>query len=143
MLISTRGRYALRVLIDMAEHQSEGYVPLKEIARRQEISEKYLESIVKTLVKDGILTGLRGKGGGYRLCSPPEHYTVGRILSLTEGSLSPVACLENGAAPCSRSYVCRTLSMWQGLDKVINEYLDQFTLADLMQGGRPGDDYVI
>ena len=143
MLISTRGRYALRVLIDMAEHQSDGYVPLKEIASRQEISEKYLESIVKALVKDGILTGLRGKGGGYRLCGAPENYTVGRILSLTEGSLSPVACLENGAAPCARSYACRTLSMWQGLDKLINEYLDQYTLADLMQGGQPGDDYVI
>ena len=143
MIISTMGRYALRVLVDMAEHQSDGYVPLKEIASRQEISEKYLESIVKTLVRDGILTGLRGKGGGYRLCSSPEHYTVGRILSLTEGSLSPVSCLENGASPCTRSSDCRTLSMWQGLDDLINEYLDRFTLADLMQGGLPGDDYVI
>lgn len=143
MLISTRGRYALRVLIDMAEHQADGYVPLKEIANRQEISEKYLESIVKTLVKDGILTGLRGKGGGYRLCSSPEHYTVGRILSLTEGSLSPVACLEAGASACSRSQVCRTLSMWEGLDNLINEYLNRYTLADLMQESKPGDDYVI
>lgn len=143
MLISTKGRYALRVLIDMAEHQSDGYVPLKEIAIRQEISEKYLESIVKALVKGGILTGLRGKGGGYRLICAPERCTVGRILSLTEGSLSPVACLEDGASPCSRSYICRTLSMWQGLDKLINEYLDNFTLADLMRDGQPGDNYVI
>ena len=143
MLISTKGRYALRVLIDMAEHQSEGYVPLKEIARRQEISEKYLESIVKALVKDGMLVGVRGKGGGYRLCKSPEHYTVGRILSLTEGSLSPVACLETGAAPCVRSSACRTLSMWQGLDKLINDYLEQFTLADLIRSAQPGDDYVI
>lgn len=143
MLISTKGRYALRVLIDMAEHQSEGYVPLKEIARRQEISEKYLESIVKALVRDGILVGLRGKGGGYRLCKPPEHYTVWRILSLTEGTLSPVACLERGAAACARSAACRTLSMWQGLDRLISGYLEQFTLADLIKGGQPGDDYVI
>lgn len=143
MLISTKGRYALRVLIDMAEHQSEGYVPLKEIARRQEISEKYLESIVKSLVKDGVLVGLRGKGGGYRLCRPPEYYTVWHILSLTEGTLSPVACLENGAPPCPRSAACRTLSMWQGLDRLISEYLGKFTLADLINGGQAGDDYVI
>ena len=99
MLISTKGRYALRVLIDMAEHQTEEFVPLKEIAQRQEISEKYLESIIKVLVKDGILTGLRGKGGGYRLSSPPEQLTVDRILRITEGSLAPVSCLENCAEP--------------------------------------------
>ncbi len=143
MLISTKGRYALRVLIDIAEHQSDGYVPLKETARRQEISEKYLESIVKSLVRDGILTGLRGKGGGYRLRKSPEHYTVRRILSLTEGSLSPVSCLAHGAPPCERASACRTLSMWHGLDSLISKYLEQFTLADLIAGGQLGDDCVI
>ena len=143
MMISTKGRYALRVLVDMAEHQSEGYVPLKEIAQRQEISEKYLESIVKTLVKGGVLTGLRGKGGGYRLGKSPDQCAVGMILRMTEGSLSPVACLEPGAAPCARSSACRTYAMWKGLDKVIGEYLDGFTIADQMQAEQPGDYYVI
>ena len=143
MLVSTKGRYALRVLIDMAEHPSEGYIPLKEIAQRQEISEKYLESILKALVKGGILTGLRGKGGGYRLSKPPEQYTVGEVLRLTEGSLAPVACLENDAAPCARSAGCRTFSLWQGLDKVIQEYLNSYTIADLAQTGQSGDFYVI
>ena len=143
MMISTKGRYALRVLIDMAERQSEGYIPLKAIAERQEISEKYLESIVKMLVKGGVLTGLRGKGGGYRINGAPEQYTVGDILRLTEGSLAPVACLEPGCSLCPRMAGCRTLAMWQGLDEVISGYLDQFTLADLVQVERPGDDYVI
>lgn len=143
MLISTKGRYALRVLIDMAEHQSENYVPLKEIAQRQDISEKYLESIVKALVKGGILTGLRGKGGGYRLRKPPDEYTVGTILQMTEGSLAPISCLEEDATPCTRMAECRTLAMWQGLDRTIREYLDGFTIADLMQAEQPGDFYVI
>ena len=143
MMISTKGRYALRVLTDMAEHQTEGYVPLKEIAARQEISEKYLESIVKTLVQAGILTGLRGKGGGYRLGVSPEQCTVGRVLRLTEGSLAPVACLEDNAPSCVRMADCRTLPMWQGLNDMINEYLDRFTIADLMQMDEPGNYYVI
>ena len=133
MLISTKGRYALRVLIDMAEHQTEEFVPLKEIAQRQEISEKYLESIIKVLVKDGILIGLRGKGGGYRLSSPPERLTVDRILRITEGSLAPVSCLENCAEPCGKRSDCRTVHLWKGLDQVISNYLNQFTLADLMR----------
>ena len=143
MLVSTKGRYALRVLIDMAEHQSEDYIPLKEIAQRQEISEKYLESIVKMLVKGGILTGLRGKGGGYRLSGPPEQYTVRDILRLTEGSLAPVSCLEEDAAPCIRQGECRTLAMWRGLNRTISEYLERFTIEDLMQTEAPGDYYVI
>lgn len=143
MLISTKGRYAVRVLTDMAEHQSDGYVPLKEIAQRQEISEKYLESIVKILVQAGILTGLRGKGGGYRLSKSPDQFTVGRILRLTEGSLSPVTCLEPGPVPCSRAAECKTLPLWQGLDKVIYDYLEQYTIADLMEMYEPGNDYVI
>jgi Rrf2 family protein len=143
MLISTKGRYALRVLCDMAEHQADGYVPLKEIAQRQEISEKYLESIIKILVKDGILAGLRGKGGGYRLNRKPDQITVGAILRLTEGSLAPVSCLEAGAAPCDRAAWCRTLTLWQGLDKVIHEYLESYTVADLVRADDPGNDYVI
>ena len=143
MLVSTRGRYALRVLIDMAEHQSEDYVPLKEIAQRQEISEKYLESIVKTLVKGGVLTGLRGKGGGYRLGKPPDQLTVGAVLRITEGSLAPVACLEDRTVSCNRLEVCRTFAMWQGLDRVIQEYLDGFTIADLIETEQAGDYYVI
>ncbi len=143
MLISTRGRYALRMLADMAEHQADGYVPLKEIAERQELSEKYLETIVKVLVRDGILTGLRGKGGGYRLSKSPDQFTVGRVLRLTEESLSPVACLESGAAPCAKMAECRTLAMWQGLDRAIYEYLEKYTIADLVRMSEPGDQYVI
>lgn len=135
MLVSTKGRYALRVLVDMAERQTEGYLPLREIARRQGISEKYLESIVKAMVKSGILTGLRGKGGGYRLSRPPEQITVSEVLQISEDSLAPVACLEEGAAPCARTAGCRTLAMWQGLDRAIRDYLDGFAIADLMQSG--------
>jgi Rrf2 family protein len=143
MLISTKGRYALRVLCDMAEHQADGYVPLKEIAQRQEISEKYLESIIKILVKAGVLAGLRGKGGGYRLNQKPDQITVGAVLRLTEGSLAPVSCLEPGAPPCARAHRCRTLTLWQGLDRVIQEYLESYTIADLTSADEPGDDYVI
>ena len=143
MLISTRGRYALRVLIDMAEHQADGVIPLKEVAKRQEISEKYLEAILKTLVKNGVITGTRGKGGGYRFNRPAEQVTVGEILRMTEESLASVSCLEKGAAACARASHCRTLPLWEGLDRVIQEYLDQYTIADLMQFGQPGDDYVI
>ncbi len=142
MMISTKGRYALRVLIDMAEHQTDGYIPLKEIAKRQGISEKYLESIVKLLVKGGVVEGMRGKGGGYRLCKSPDHFTAGYILRLMEGSLAPVSCLDSGSAPCERASKCRTLSLWAGLNEVINKYLDQYTLADLLRED-DGFDYVI
>ena len=143
MLISTKGRYALRVMIDLAEHQAEGYIPLKEVARRQEISEKYLESIIKLLVRAKLLEGLRGKGGGYMLTRPAEEYTVEEILRLTEDSLAPVACLEPGAAPCEKQGECRTLSMWQGLDKLIRDYLGGITIADLTRMEDAGDHYVI
>ena len=143
MLISTKGRYALRVMIDLAEHQTEGYIPLKEVAQRQDISEKYLESIIKLLVKAGLLSGLRGKGGGYKLTRNPESYTVGSILRLTEDSLAPVSCLEPGASPCAKVAECRTISMWQGLDKVINDYLNNITIADLAKSDTSGDHYVI
>ena len=142
MIVSTKGRYALRVMIDLAEHQSEKYVPLKEVAARQEISEKYLENILKVLVQNGFLEGLRGKGGGYRLCKSPDQFTAGQILRLMEGSLAPVACLESGSAPCDRAAECRTLSLWAGLNDVINKYLDQYTLADLLREDG-GYDYVI
>ena len=143
MLISTKGRYALRVMIDLAEHQADGFIPLKTIAQRQGISEKYLESIIKLLVKAKLLTGLRGKGGGYRLTMAPEQYTVGSILRLTEDSMAPVSCLESDAEACPRAAECRTLPLWKGLDKVINDYLDNFTLADLMHSDPDGYDYVI
>ena len=143
MLISTKGRYALRVMVDLAEHQGEGYIPLKVIAQRQEISEKYLESIIRLLVKARLLSGVRGKGGGYQLTRPPEQYTVGEILRLTEESLAPVSCLEEGGAACSRAADCRTLSLWRGLNDVINGYLDRATVADLTRRGDAGDDYVI
>lgn len=143
MLISTKGRYALRVMIDLAEHQSEEFISLKEIAQRQEISEKYLESIIRMLVKARVVESLRGKGGGYRLRKAPEQYTVDSILRLTEESLAPVACLESNAEACSRSGGCRTLALWQGLDKVIREYLESVTIADLADQGAAGDDYVI
>ena len=143
MLISTKGRYALRVMIDLAEHQAEGCIPLKVIAQRQEISEKYLESIIKLLVKAKLLTGLRGKGGGYQLTKSPEQYTVGSILRMTEDSMAPVSCLESGADACPRAAECRTLSLWQGLGKVINDYLDNITVADLMHSNSDGFDYVI
>lgn len=143
MLISTKGRYALRVMIDLAEHQAEGFIPLKVIAQRQDISEKYLESIIKQMVKAKLVSGLRGKGGGYRLTKAPEQYTVGSILRITEDSMAPVACLEPGSEACPRAAECRTLSLWRGLDKVINDYLDDFTLADLMHSDLGGYDYVI
>ena len=143
MMVSTKGRYALRVMIDLAEHQAEGYIPLKEIAQRQGISEKYLEIILKVLVRNQFLTGLRGKGGGYRLTRPPETYTVGSILRLTEDHFAPVACLEPGAAPCERAAGCRTLPMWRELNMMIQKYFDGITLADLTKGAQPGNDYVI
>ena len=143
MMISTKGRYALRVMIDIAEHQHDGYIPLKEIAARQEISEKYLEAIVKSLVKERYLTGLRGKSGGYRLTKAPEEYTVGSILRLSEGSLAPVACLERDSPECPRSADCRTLPMWRKLNTMINDYFDGITLADLVNTSQPGNDYVI
>ena len=143
MMISTRGRYALRVMIDLAERQTSDFTPLKEIAARQEISEKYLESIVKNLVQNGFLEGLRGKGGGYRLVRAPEEYTVGSILRLMEGSLAPVACLEQRAQPCNREDSCRTLPMWRKLYDLLNNFFDGITLADLTDSERSGDNYVI
>ena len=133
-MISTKGRYALRVMVDLAENQKDGYLPLKEIAERQGISEKYLENILKILVQHKLLIGLRGKGGGYRLTRAPEKYTVGSILRLTEGTLAPVACLEEGAKECPRRENCRTVPIWEKLGFLISSYLDGITLVDLMAG---------
>lgn len=143
MMISTKGRYALRVMIDLAEHPSEGFIPLKAIAERQGISVKYLESIIKSLTQAEFLHGLRGKGGGYKLTRAPEQYTVGDILRLTEGSLSPVSCLTKETMECPRAADCRTLPMWKGLYDLINDYFDKITLADLIQPEIPGNDFVI
>ena len=136
MMISTRGRYCLRVMIDLAEHQGEGYIRMKEVAQRQGISLKYLEKILPVLAKNNIVDGIQGKGGGYRLTRKPEEYTLREILQLTEGSLAPVACLECGAAPCDRAAECRTLPIWTELDRRINEYLDSVTVADLLKSGK-------
>ena len=135
-MISTRGRYALRVMIDLAEHIDEGYIPLQTIAKRQGISEKYLESILAVLSKAGLLDAVRGKGGGYRLARPAAGYTAFEILSLTEGTLAPVTCLETGQQ-CENAVNCRTLPLWQGLDQVIAAYLCSYTLADLTREEKP------
>ena len=132
MMISTRGRYALRVMIDLAEHTDASYVPMKEVAERQEISLKYLEKILPVLAKNNLIDGVHGKGGGYKLTRKPEAYTVGEILRLTEGDLAPVSCLECNAQACSRISECRTLPMWSELNRIINDYLDGVTIADLM-----------
>lgn len=140
MVVSTKGRYALRVMIDLAEHQGDGYIPLKEIAARQEISEKYLEAILKVLVRERMLVGLRGKGGGYKLSRRPEEYTVGSIIRLTEDGLVPVACLEPRAIPCPRTEHCRTLPLWKKLGEVIDNFLDSYTIADLMVASEAGEE---
>ena len=132
MIISTRGRYALRVLIDLAEHADDGYIPMKTIADRQGISLKYLEQIVPALSKNGFIEGVHGKGGGYRLVKAPEDCRVGDVLRLTEGDLAPVACLECGAKPCERVYKCKTYPMWTEFYRIVSEYFDGKTLADLI-----------
>ena len=132
MLISTRGRYALRIMLELAQYDQSPYMPLPLIAEKQGISEKYLESIVSLLVKGGLVEGVRGKGGGYRLRRPLQDYSAGEILRLTEGSLAPVSCLEGEENACSRAGQCHTLPMWTKLEGLINSYLDSVTLADLL-----------
>ena len=136
MLISTRGRYALRVMIDLAETGAEGYVAMKTIAERQGLSLKYLERILPVLTKNNLVEGVQGKGGGYRLCRKPEEYRIGEILRLTEGNLAPVSCLECDAKPCERRDQCRTIDMWTRFHDMINEFFDGITLADLMKDGK-------
>lgn len=133
MIVSTRGRYALRVLVDIAEHNSADFIPLKDISARQGISRKYLESIMTLLSKNGFVDGAHGKGGGYKLNRKPEEYKVGEILRLTEGTLAPVACLEDDAQECPRASGCRTLPMWSKLNEMISGYLDSVSVADIMR----------
>lgn len=133
-MISTKGRYALRVMLDLAEQPRGTYVPLKEIATRQEISEKYLEIILKSLVKARLLKGLRGKGGGYQLTRLPEEYTVGEIIEIAEGPLSSVSCLLPEAEPCPRREKCHTLPMWMKFDDMVHDFFFGITLSDLLRG---------
>jgi len=132
MIVSTRGRYALRVMIDIAENQENGYIPLKEMAERQNISQKYLEAIMTMLSKAGFVDAVHGKGGGYKLNRAAEDYKVSEILELTEGTLAPVACLEKGAEVCEKKNVCRTIGMWSKLDELISGYLSTVSIKDLM-----------
>ena len=138
MIVSTKGRYALRVMLCLAQREADAYIPLKEIAEAEEISQKYLESIMTILSKAGFLDAVHGKGGGYRLNRKPEAYTVGSILKLTEGSLAPVSCTTQGAAACSRSTCCQTLPMWERLEKLIDDFFEGITLADLLKDGGAG-----
>ncbi|MBQ7747187.1 MAG: RrF2 family transcriptional regulator [Spirochaetia bacterium] len=143
MMISTRGRYALRVLIDLAEHRNGSYIPMKDVADRQDISLKYLERIVPVLTQSGLIEGVHGKGGGYRLVKNPDECKVGDVLRLTEGDLAPVACLAQGAQPCGRAAECRTLDMWKKFYTLINDYFDGITIADLMKSSPAADNYII
>lgn len=143
MKISTKGRYALRLMLDLAIQDSGEYIPLKQVGARQDVSLKYLEQIINTLVKAGYVKGVRGSRGGYKLASPPESYTVGMILRLTEGSLAPVACLEDEVNTCPRCGECMTLPVWKKLGEAINRVVDNITLADIIAQHNTGDDYVI
>lgn len=139
MLVSTKGRYALRVMIDLAEHCDGSLIPLQAVAVRQQISEKYLESIIVLLSRGGLVRACRGKGGGYGLTRPATDYTVGSILKLTEPSLAPTACLRDEKNRCARKDGCKTLPMWAQLDRIIGRYLETVTLQDLVDGSLPPD----
>lgn len=139
MRISTKGRYAIRMMLDIAQHSGEGNVSLKDVSKRQGISLKYLEQIVNMLSKAGFLRSQRGAQGGYKMVKKPEEYTIGDILRITEGELAPVACLEDDANRCERASACQTLSFWEGLYSVINEYLDSTTIADLAASAAEDD----
>ena len=136
MIVSTKGRYALRVMVHFAQRGGEGYIPLKEIAAAEGISQKYLESIMTTLSKAGFVDAVHGKGGGYRLSRKPEDYTIGSILKLTEGGLAAVSCTSQGAAACSRQECCAAKPMWDKLDKMIDDFFEDITLADLLKDGK-------
>ena len=133
MIVSTKGRYALRVMLCLAQRGDDAYIPLKEIAEAEDISQKYLESIMTTLSKANFVDAVHGKGGGYRLNRPAEDYTVGSILKLTEGNLSPVSCTSQG---CSRPTCCKAMPMWERLEKMIDDFFEGITLADLIQEGK-------
>ena len=136
MIVSTKGRYALRVMVGLAMRDQGDYIPLKEIAESEDISQKYLESIMTTLSKAGFVDAVHGKGGGYRLNRQPQEYTVGSILKLTEGSLATVSCTTQGPSACSRSTCCQTLPMWERLDRMIDDFFEGITLADLLQDAK-------
>jgi len=131
-MISTRGRYALRVMLDLAQNQEDGYVPMKDVAVRQNLSLKYLEQILPALKKNNMVVGIQGKGGGYRLTREPDKYLIGEILRVTEKDLAPVSCLAEGAKECELKKSCKTIGFWEGLNDVVNSYIDSKTLADLM-----------
>ena len=141
-MISTRGRYALRVLIDLADHSSGNYIPMKDVAERQKLSLKYLERILPTLTKARLIGGVHGKGGGYKLTRDPSDYTVGEVLRLTEGDLAPVACLQPDAPPCDRVGECRTIKMWRDYYDMTNKFFDSIRLSDLTASDG-ADNYVI
>ena len=141
-MISTKGRYSIRILLDLAEHCSGGYIPMKEVAARQEISLKYVERILPPLKAAGLIDSTHGIGGGYRLTREPEQYTLWEILSLAEGDLAPVSCLSENATPCERVAECQTLSVWRGYYNLTKQYFSGITLADLMAVPR-ADNYVI
>ena len=144
MKISTKGRYALRLMVDLAEHKDNGFIALKDVAKRQNISKKYLEQIVPVLNGAGLLTTNRGNRGGYKLAKEPKEYTVGDILRITEGSIAPVSCLESDVNSCERKNFCQTLYVWEGLYKVVNEYLDSITVQDIVDKiGNITVDYII
>ena len=142
MFISTKGRYSLRVMIDLAEHSNENYIPMKEVAERQGISLKYLERLTPVLTKNHLISGVHGKGGGYKLTREPDQYTVWEILSLAEGELAPVACLGGERNECDRAMECRTLPIWEKYYQITKDYFSGITVADLMMR-EPGNDYVI
>ena len=129
-MISTRGRYALRVMLDLAEYGGEDPVPLKDIAARQELSKKYLEIIAREMVAGGLVEAASGKGGGYRLCREPKDYTIAEILEKTEGTMAPVGCLAEGAEACPRAGVCKTLPLWEEYDKLVHDFFSARTLAE-------------
>ncbi|MBR6426347.1 MAG: Rrf2 family transcriptional regulator [Clostridia bacterium] len=131
-MISTRGRYALRVMLDIAEHSTDGYIPLKDIARRQEISKKYLETIIGKLVKEKLVEGSSGKGGGYRLCRKPDEYTAGEILEASEGPFISVSCLADKTNKCPRAFKCQTLPLWEEFDKITHDFFYSKRLVDLL-----------
>ncbi len=141
-MISTKGRYSIRILIDIAEQGGAAFVPMKDVAERQGLSLKYVERIVPALKESGLVDSVHGKGGGYRLTKDPDQYTVWEILSVTEGDLAPVSCLKPGAEPCERAGVCRTLAMWSKYYEMTKDYFSGITLADLMGAPIP-DNYVI
>ena len=143
MKISTKGRYALRVMLDIAMHDDGKFIPLKDIAMRQELTVKYLEQIISLLNKAGYLQSLRGNSGGYRLTKRPDEYIIGDILRITEGSMAPVACLDDHPNQCERASSCKTLQMWENFYKLINEYFDGITLEDLLEQNADMGDYVI